>query len=66
MNWADTTLNFGIVEGGTATYPRMVFLSGIVTVIRQMVVRALKRVLRVVMVGGYRIRPTGFGLIRGV
>ena len=37
-----------------------------VTGIRLLVVVVLKKVLRAVMVGGYRIRPTGSGISRGV
>jgi hypothetical protein len=54
------------VDGGTGASPSTAVVSGVVTGIRLLVVMILKRVLRAVKVGGYRIRLTGPGIIRGV
>jgi|AntAceMinimDraft_5_1070358.scaffolds.fasta_scaffold75051_1 hypothetical protein len=50
----------------TATSPSTGVASGVVTGIRLLVVMAMKRVLRAVMMSGYRIRYTGSGLSRGI
>jgi hypothetical protein len=55
---------FGIVEGGTATSPSTVVVSGVVTGIRLLVVMVLKIFLRAVILSGYIIRPAGSGLSR--
>ena len=44
------------MEGGAATFLSTVVVSGVVTGIRLLVVMVLQRVLRAVMMAGYRIR----------
>jgi hypothetical protein len=54
------------MEGGTGTSSSTAIVSGVKTKIGLLVVIVLKRVLRVVKVGGYRIRLAGSGVLRGV
>ena len=54
------------MEGGAATSPSTVVVSGVVTGIRLLVVIVLKRVLKAVMITGYTICLTGSGLRRGI